>query len=192
MHAFAEPPAHAAWRHCDSREGFEVLFISPRWRAEGSTSALDEGVPWAVRYAIDVSPEWITRAARVANLTAEVTLSADGAGRWTVDGERAPHLDGVLDVDLESSAFTNAFPVHRLGLAVGEAADAPAAWVRAETLAVERLEQRYERLDDDDQGRQRFHYTAGDFESLLVFDASGFVVDYPGIARRSGGEPRRS
>ena len=40
-------------------------------------------------------------------------LTADGAGNWLVDGEPAAHLDGCLDVDLESSAVTNALPVHR-------------------------------------------------------------------------------
>jgi uncharacterized protein len=35
------------------------------------------------------------------------------------------------------------FPARRLELAVGRHADAPAAYVRAEDLRVERLEQRY-------------------------------------------------
>jgi hypothetical protein len=58
-------------------------------------------------------------------------------------------------VDFESSALTNAFPVHRLELQVGEEADAPAAYVRALDLSVERLDQRYVRLDDDGS-RQRY------------------------------------
>jgi hypothetical protein len=33
-------------------------------------------------------------------------IEADGAGCWRVNGTRAPHLD----VDLESSALTNALP----------------------------------------------------------------------------------
>jgi hypothetical protein len=43
-------------------------------------------------------------------------LESTGAGRWLVDGKIAPHLDGCLDVDLESSAMTSAPPVRRLGL----------------------------------------------------------------------------
>ena len=39
-------------------------------------------------------------------------LETDGNGRWHVDGTWAPHLDGCMDVDLESSASINALPVH--------------------------------------------------------------------------------
>src|SRR3954453_15836540 len=44
-------------------------------------------------------------------------------------GRAPPPLDACLDVDLESSAMTNALPVHRLNLATGERAQAPAAYV---------------------------------------------------------------
>lgn len=111
-------------------------------------------------------------------------LERDAKG-WRVDAEPAPLLDGCVDVDLEASAVTNAFPVHRLGLAVGESADTPAAWVRARGLDVERLEQRYLRLEDDGE-RSRYDYTAPelDFQAQVVFDRFGLVLEYPGIAVR--------
>src|SRR5215213_6635996 len=59
----------------------------------------------------------------------------------------------------ESSALTNALPVHRLRLEVGARKSAPAAYVRAHGLRVERLEQDYTRISDDGQ-HQRYHYTA--------------------------------
>ena len=43
--------------------------------------------------------------------------------------------------------MTNALPVHRMALPVGTRGDAPAAYVRADGLAVERLEQTYARPD---------------------------------------------
>jgi hypothetical protein len=91
-----------------------------------------------------------------------------------------------LDVDLEASALTNAFPVHRLGLEVGQTAQAPAAYVRAVDVSVQRLEQRYRRLDDDEVG-QRYRYGAPEFEfeCELRYDESGLVLDYPGIAIRA-------
>ena len=66
-------------------------------------------------------------------------------------------------------------------------ADAPAAYVRALDLSVERLEQRYVRLADGERG-QRYHYTspAFGFECELAYDESGLVLDYPGIAVRAG------
>jgi hypothetical protein len=114
-------------------------------------------------------------------------LEADGMGSWRINGKPAPHLGGCLDVDLESSAMTNTLPVHRIDLNVGEKAAAPAAYVRAVGLAAERLEQTYERIADD-AGRQRYLYAAPlfGFTCRLVYDHTGLVLDYPGIAVRAG------
>ena len=148
---FADPPAAAAWRHVDASDGFEVVFCERAgdgWRVRGHVAAVEEGVPWAVDYEIVVDAAWATRLARVTahaeDGTAATRLDADADGAWTVDGAPAPAVAGCVDVDLEASAFTNAFPIHRLALARGAAAEAPAAYVRAPGLAVERLEQRYD------------------------------------------------
>ena len=83
--------------------------------------------------------------------------------------------------------MTNALPVHRLGLPVGGRATAPAAYVRARDLAVERLEQTYARVTDE-TSHQRYDYRAPAFEFAcrLVYDESGLAIDYPGIAVRVG------
>ena len=182
----------AAWQHRDARAGFEVVFLDAGGdgrRAEGSTSAVEDGEPWIVSYEIELAPDWTTRTARVVSRSrhgrGEVRLDADGAGGWRVDGAPAPELDGCLDVDLESSALTNAFTVHRLALEPGDDAAAPAAYVRALDLRVQRLEQRYVRLADDGR-RQRYRYAAPafDFECVLTYGVDGLVADYPGIAVR--------
>jgi len=114
-------------------------------------------------------------------------LETAGDGRWLVDGEAAPSLDGCLDVDLESSAMTSALPVHRMGLEVGSKAGAPAAYVRALNLAVERLEQDYVHATDE-ASQQHYDYTAPAFSfgCRLVYDTSGLLLGYPGIAVRAG------
>ncbi|MGH2944814.1 MAG: putative glycolipid-binding domain-containing protein [Solirubrobacteraceae bacterium] len=209
--------ASAAWRHVDVRAGFEVLF--PRLerdgiRLEGHSTGVEEGEAWGVRYSIALDRGWVTRSAHVVAWSVagrhEVRLEADGSGGWRVDGRPAPHLAGRPDVDLEASVCTNAIPVQRLRLDVGERADAPAAYVRvpglegegadvrvpapevgeradarASGLAVERLEQTYARLEDDGP-RRRYDYAAPrfDYAAVLVYDESGFVLDYPGLAVR--------
>lgn len=107
------------------------------------------------------------------------------AGSWTVDGSSAEDLDGCLDIDLESSVLTNAFPVHRLQMAAGACADAPAALLGAGALDVRRIGQRYRRLRDH-AARLNFAYESPtfDFECELRYDWHGLLLDYPGIARR--------
>jgi uncharacterized protein len=186
-------PATAAWRHLDARTGFEVLFLSREaegYFLEGYTAAVEEEEAWAVHYAFMLDPRWTTSSAYVIGRSAlgehDLRLESDGAGVWLVDGNPMPQLTGCLDVDLEASACTNAFPVHRLGLEVGQAADAPAVYVRAHDLSVERLEQSYTRLPNDGE-HSRYRYVAPSFKfrSVLVYDEFGLVLDYPGIAVRT-------
>jgi uncharacterized protein len=188
-----ELPRFAAWQHREARDGFEVVFFrsnGDRLHLEGETVAVEDGEAWAVSYDVSLQSDWSTRSARVSGRASsgphELSLEADGTGRWRVDDAPAGHLDGCLDVDLESSALTNALPVYRLGLEIGQQADAPAAYVRALDLSVERLEQHYLRLEDDGKG-QRYHYIAPrfDFECELVYDEFGLVLQYPGIAVRA-------
>ena len=88
--------------------------------------------------------------------------------------------------------MTNALPVHRMDLRVGDRASAPAAYVRALDLdpdlgdAHYRLGQAYVRTADEG-GHQRYEYAAPafGFACRLVYDESGLVLDYPGIAVRA-------
>jgi hypothetical protein len=192
MVTFTELPPSAAWRHQGARAGFEVAFFSaanPPLRISGSTSATEAGEAWGVDYEIEVDPHWRVRRARVNGRSTRGVrhrlLDADGEGHWLVDGARVAALDGCLDLDLESSAMTNTFPVHRKALPFAGDASAPAAYVRAVDLEIERLEQLYRRLSDEGEHRCFDYWSpAFDFRSRLVYDSAGLVLDYPGIAMR--------
>ena len=192
--SFAALPRQAAWQHRGARSGFEVVFFDDRdggCLIHGCTAAIEDGTPWTVEYTIELDGAGATRTARITGRSAagsrSALLEADGAGRWLVNGQPAPQLDGCLDVDLESSALTNALPVRRLALAVAARASAPAAYVRAADLAVDRLEQTYLHAPGEGAG-EYYDYAAPafDFEARLTYDQSGLVLDYPGIAIRAG------
>ncbi|MFZ0081436.1 MAG: putative glycolipid-binding domain-containing protein, partial [Trebonia sp.] len=98
---FAPLPTSAAWRHRGARDGFEVAYfevLDRGCRIEGMTTAIEDGVTWAVEYSIDLDETGATRGARIRGRSAagssSALLEADGAGRWLVDGGPAPHLDG--------------------------------------------------------------------------------------------------
>lgn len=188
--AWQPPPSVAAWRHVRAREGFEVTFFRPHgsgWRLQGSTAAVEAGRAWTVEYTIEVDAGWRTLHARATSRSVaglfHLELEGDAHGSWRVDGRPAPTLQGCVDVDLEASAMTNALPLRRLDLRPGEPATVPAVYVRAEGLAVERLEQTFERLPGDEP---RFSYAVPAFATAcqLRFDGAGLVLDYPGLAVR--------
>jgi uncharacterized protein len=186
-------PATAAWQHHNSRTGMEVCSFEQRaagWLAVGCTTAVEAGVAWWVGYEIDLDPAFATRGARITSRVgtgAVSTLIAQSVapGRWTIDGQSAHALDGCLDIDLESSAMTNALPIRRLSLMVGEAADVPAVYVQVQRLQTGPLAQRYARRPDGADGAC-FDYAAPafDFACRIDYDRSGLVRRYPGIAQR--------
>lgn len=181
-------PTAASWTHTGVRVGFEVLFVDAG-RLRGRTSAREGASTWYVGYQIDVDADWRTRSVHAVNSTAsgdrEVVLERTADDRWTVNGIVRPDLDGCQDVDFESSAVTNTLPVHRLAFVLGKTFEVPAAFVQADDLGVIRIEQRYTLLSSDEQQHVfRYQSATFDFECDLTYDASGLVLDYPGIAIR--------
>jgi len=93
-------------------------------------------------------------------------------------------LDDADFFDLGWSPLFNSLPVMRDGLLVpGPARDYVMRWVDVPSLDVTTSEQQYEPLGD---GLVRFR--SGSFTAEIQFDENEFVVDYPGIARRTGEE----
>ena len=132
---FVNPPRSACWHHEGLRLGFEVTYFTTAAggvQAEGTAAGLQGGDTWIVSYRILLDESGRTRMATLTSQSAsgrrERLLEADGVGHWSVDGKTTNLLDGCLDVDLEASAMTNALPVRRLALAVGERAAAPAGY----------------------------------------------------------------
>ena len=181
----------AAWTHVGVRTGFEVLFVDELdlgHRLRGHTTAREMLFSWSVAYQVELDSDWRTRSVWATNSTVEgerdVSLVCVNE-RWTVNGVPRPDLDGCVDVDFESSAATNTLPLHRVSFVPGEVIEVPAAFIRADDLRVERLEQLYT-LESAKDDCLEFHYDSStfDFECELRYDASGLVLDYPGIAVR--------
>jgi hypothetical protein len=103
-------------------------------------------------------------------------LSLELVGRRAVD----VHLGEADHFDLGFSPLFNSLPVLWDGLLEpGPPRTYVMCWVDVPSLDVSLSEQEYEPLGD---GLIRFR--AAGFTADIRFDAVGFVVDYPGIAKR--------
>ena len=100
-----------------------------------------------------------------------------------VGGQRVVLELGDADFfDVAFSPLFNSLPVRRDELLHGgEPRDYVMRFVDVPSLETRRSEQRYEPLGE---GVVRFR--SGSFTADLVFDADGFVLEYPGLARRVG------
>jgi uncharacterized protein len=98
-------------------------------------------------------------------------------------GERSVEIAlGEADFfDLGWSPLFNSLPVIRDGLLhSGAPRDYVMRWVDVPSLELSESRQRYEPL-----GNARVRFRSGSFSADIQFDSDGFVVSYPGIARRA-------
>lgn len=172
--------ADLAWR------GLEVESLERLHIEEGSSIRIQSIIDSArgrFSYEIVCERDWTFRTLHLEAATGEraLDLESDGAGQWTVDGERRSDLEECIDIDLSGSPFTNSLPIRRLDLAIDDEADLVMAHVDFEELTVLPDDQRYTRLDED---LYRYESLDSDFVRELTVDAAGFVVEYPGLFER--------
>src|SRR3989442_3541888 len=159
-----------------SMERFVVGASSGGFAFSGLILQAHEDIPYVVRYRVEADAGWRTRTVEIELENGgerRLSLTADGDGGWSRDGQTLEQADGCIDIDLEWSPSTNTLPIRRLGLATGETKSLAAAWVRFPSLEVERLEQSYERLADG-----RYRYRSGRFTADLAADDDGMVLQY--------------
>jgi hypothetical protein len=172
------------WRRLDVPGADECRLLPTRagWQVEGVAEFLHAGRPARLNYEVACDAAWRTTRGQVRGEVGgeplRLTVRRDVAAAWVVDGQPSAGLAGLIDLDLGFTPATNLFPLRRLGLAVGQAADAEAAWLDDAVWRLRRLPQRYERRD-----RSSYWYespTAG-YAGLLTVTPEGFIAEYPGL-----------
>ena len=112
-----------------------------------------------------------------------LSLSLDSQGYWLVgaagESERL-QLGGALDVDMVSSPLFNTLAIRRAGvLETTETIVLPVAYVWPLSERVEPVEISYRNAGD---GTVEISSPVG--TNLVTVDSDGFILDYPGLARR--------
>lgn len=143
------------------------------------------------RFEIDLDAGWRTRTVDIESIGRDgvsraMRLEADGSGAWMLNGQEIADVRGCVDVDLYSVPVTNTLPIRRLTLADGEEAHVAAVWIGLPELEIERLEQVYRRVGQEETGRWRYEYRpAGSDNSVwMTVDSDCIVIDYEDFATR--------
>jgi uncharacterized protein len=153
--------------------------------ADGVIVGSADGQPFAVRYRIRCDASWTLEHAciEIVGEQQRLELVSGSLGKWTdASGNPLPELDGVLDIDLSVSPFTNTLPIRRLQLVTGGSAEIRAAYVHFPDLTVVSDPQRYTCLEP--LRRYRYESLDSDFVREIEVDKHGLVVLYPGLFRR--------
>ncbi|HEV2086956.1 MAG TPA: putative glycolipid-binding domain-containing protein [Cryptosporangiaceae bacterium] len=158
--------ANPALYHCTY-----TLHTDSRWRST-SLEVRTEGAGWSRSLKLRRDADgWQVRTSETGNLDA------------SLPGTEAPErLADCVDVDLGLSPLTNTLPVRRLNMlnaAPDTSYDLTMAWIHVPTLAVMPDAQRYTALGDG-----RVAYGSDRYQVELELDDAGYLVHYPGLARR--------
>jgi len=174
------------WRRLDApgHESCRLERSGSSWILSGCSVFIHEARPCRLNYVVECDEAWRTIAATVDGwIDADpvtVEIRVDSAGRWSLNGEERPVVEGCIDVDLNFSPSTNLLPIRRLGLAIGQEAPVRAAWLRFPDLTLLPLQQRYRRTGPNSYG---YESDGGAFTADLEVDSTGFVTHYPRFFR---------
>lgn len=186
--AGATPLRAVVWRRHRDNASLEYAVLSQLatgYEIMGEIVAAHDGEPLRVTYRLRCGRDWRSRGLTVEQrrgLTASTLRLAVGAGaRWRMNGEWVDGLAGCTDIDLALSPSTNALPINRLRLAVGEKAEIMAAWVLFPGLEVVPARQSYER-----RAERIYRYASLDsgFRADVEADEFGLPVRYQDIWER--------
>jgi hypothetical protein len=172
------------WRRLDvpGHDACRLERVDGGWRLAGVAVFRHERGSAQIAYELVVDERWTTRAGIVSGwvgderVDVQVRRSSDGA--WTLGDRRVRTVDGCAHLDFGFTPATNLPQLRALDLGRGASAACPVAWLDVPACALERIEQRYERVAEDRYAYEspRFGYSA-----TLVTGADGFVKTYPGL-----------
>ena len=172
------------WRRLDrpGHEAARTYFQDDSWYLAGTAVLAQDGEPCRLDYLVVCDVRWQTRSARVEGWAGDrlidIRLEVDGACRWHLNGAEYDEVAGCTDVDFGFSPSTNLLPIRRLHLAIGQAAEVRAAWLRFPGFNVELLEQVYRRTGE---ASYRYESNGGRFVADLEVNRAGLVTHYPNL-----------
>ena len=175
------------WRRVLDDGSFELATFARSggsYHIAGTALIAEADIPSRVDYAIECGADWQTRRVQIRQVLGEkvtaLTLMAAG-GEWLRNGMPAPELDGCTDIDLGISPSTNALPINRLSIPVGQSRQIRAAWVQFPQCSIEPAQQSYERLVAT---QYRYCNVSSGFTALVEVDDQGLPIDYSGVWKR--------
>lgn len=157
-----------------------LLRIAEGWSLSGTAVFRDGKRIYDLSYQVVVDEQWRTTRATVSGHrdAHEIDLHIRPAGKKTGRlGEESIQLPTeCTDLDLGFTPATNLIAIRRLRLKVGEAAEAPAAWLSLPSMRLKILPQTYRRI-----GARIYAYEAPTvgYRGRLEVSSVGAVVSYP-------------
>lgn len=176
--------ASILWRRLDT-PGHDACRLSRSdagWQLDGTAVFRESDAPALLAYTLACDSAWRTQRGRVhgwlGERAVELTVERTADGMWTLDGAVVPGLERCVDLDFGFTPATNLPQLRRVGLAPGQSADVPVAWLDVSAGTLDILPQRYER-----RTQEMYWYEAPSvgYADMLEVGPTGFIRLYPGL-----------
>jgi hypothetical protein len=176
-----------------SLESVRLLVADDRLKASGRLIAAADGDKEAFSTSFEVATDArgafnrLLIRATTAEEERQISVNRTEDGLWLVDrgqGTERSTFGGALEVDVAGAVVFNALPIRRLGLhrEAGEH-ELPVVYVSLPDLSVRVAQHTYTTVSIGEEtsvvSRRDEKFTAD-----LTVDSSGFVIEYPRLARR--------
>lgn len=143
----------------------------------------EDGVPYELRYILQLSPDWQVREVHIADAKDEggsLDLIYEN-GKWFagLDDYLGEEFDGVPFVDMSLTPFTNTLPIKRLDFEDDEPQKIDVLFLDLPAFTWRRVEQYYSKV-----GKSTYHYQdveQPEFQVDIVVDDDGLVLVYPNL-----------
>nr|WP_042184500.1 putative glycolipid-binding domain-containing protein [Kibdelosporangium sp. MJ126-NF4]CEL16342.1 FIG00822637: hypothetical protein [Kibdelosporangium sp. MJ126-NF4]CTQ94266.1 FIG00822637: hypothetical protein [Kibdelosporangium sp. MJ126-NF4] len=188
-------PLILTWQGIDSArlESVRLLVADNRLRASGrliaAATADDEAYSASYEAATDQSGGFsrLLIRATTAEEERQISVSRTEDGTWLVDrgqGTERSTFGGALEVDVAGAVLFNSLPIRRLGLHRESARhELPVVYVSLPDLSVRVSHQTYTTVSVGEDSSV-ITYADESFTADVTVDSSGFVIEYPRLARR--------
>ncbi|TIP30282.1 MAG: hypothetical protein E5X67_02260 [Mesorhizobium sp.] len=171
----------AIWRRTDEpgHDAAQLKQTDLGWLLNGAAVYLSDAGPARLDYTVQLAEDWTTRSGSVRGFigpqSVDLTIIRDETG-WTVNGQRQPAVQSMVDLDYSFTPATNLQQIRRMNLKVGDKADFPVAWLVAGASSLVVLPQIYHRVSETE-----YIYEAPTvpYRATLLIPEAGFAEDYP-------------
>ncbi|RWZ60556.1 hypothetical protein EQV77_04470 [Halobacillus fulvus] len=162
-------------------EYIEVVKTHHGIEANGNIILTTEKDAFKIDYHMLLDSDWKVKRLEVnQGKASSFTLHSNGKGTWCSSLREEWDTEGIIDLDLSITPFSNSLPINRFKWKPHHSRRLHVLFIDGLSLDIRVREQVYTYLGRNEFGRQ-FNYRCEDYETVLTVDEDGFVTDYPGV-----------
>ncbi|WP_158290385.1 putative glycolipid-binding domain-containing protein [Halobacillus salinus] len=149
--------------------------------AEGVVLFTTEVDAYKFAYKVVTDSRWFTKSIEIINLelNEKFCLHSNLKGKWYVNNNELSDMDGMIDIDISVTPFSNTLPINRFKWEQGQERNFNMLYIDVPSLELMKLEQIYKFKGSTEDGSRKFQYKCRNYETVVTVDQDGLIIEYP-------------